>query len=68
MLELEVGSALSPVPTVDVGSAKETISSETAELLSQSIANLTITDDAGKETVVQDSPKAVSKKRIPEAA
>lgn len=67
-LELEVGGALSPVPTVDTGSSKETISSETAELLSQSIANLTITDDVGKETVVQDSTKAVRSNRNPEAA
>lgn len=67
-LELEVGGALSPVPTVDTGSSKQTISSKTAELLSQSIANLTITDDVGKETVVHDSPNGVRDNRNPEAA
>ncbi|KAL8094404.1 hypothetical protein AgCh_036075 [Apium graveolens] len=63
-LELEVGAALSPVPTVDMGSSKETISSKTAELLGQSIANLKITDDVGKEAVVQDSTKAVRNKQV----
>lgn len=66
-LELEFGGALSPVPTVDTGS-KETISSETAESLSQSIANLKISDNVSKETVVQDSTKAVRNNRNPEAA
>lgn len=68
-LELEFGGALSPVLEVDTGSAKETISSETADLLSESIANLRIKDDnEGKRAVVQDSAKAVRNNRTPEAA
>ncbi|KAL8120336.1 uncharacterized protein LOC141724706 [Apium graveolens] len=65
-LELEVGGAPSPVPTLNMGSAKETISSDTAELLSQPIANLTITNDIDKKTVVQDSTQAARSNRNPE--
>lgn len=67
-LELEVGGSPSPVPTLDMGSGKETISSEAAELLSKSIASLSITDDVSKKTVVQDSTQTVRNNRNPEAA